>query len=830
MGIFGSRKKIYVSSVVYNMAGDELDRPNFLKTGILNGVINNTPSISNSIVDSYLHGPGMKFRNFARWARTSGYTNALGLVTGHIRTGNSLDNAILAGEIPVTPGCSLEIQSSNIDSADYTYWADQFVSEFFPSRLSTDYVTDFDDVTGEIVITWEDTSETRFTPVGYDPSGSYIYATYIEISPDETMPVETGDTEELDPGDDFPDTTGWTLTSHTDDGLGEIHDVYERTTYMGQAPDRDATYNLREIMYQDTVGSDRSYRIDTEVTYLGSRSQIKVFIYQAGTGNPTLDAMFKEGNQMDYFFPFIPFRVDNKFVSETNLSSIYPLAKKGYKRATTGSFDKLIDELNDNEDLKDIDYTYVVFGVALNVLENASRKYIFRFFEEILNDTPGSEGGDFSAWESSWNAAKDSWDVWIEWSLAQSDDTNPLFGTPEPTKLPYPTMAASSIRVATNNPTVMNYDMTISWNSMSEIQGYGLLKPEAKVDEVWLSIGASQDYEEVIWGEVGGVFGPIQGNTTSTDELQINWQVTENTWRTIRVRGLKHKNMIYKGKAVEITALEAMQDSDESGFIIPLHEGIYRSMGIKDYTQMSTACSFMVFNCYQVVKKKWYQTGIFMIIVIIIIVVISIYFPPAGASAGGILGTNAAVGAALGFAGTAALVVGAIANAIAAMLLMKVITKAATVLFGEKWGAIIGAIASVIALNVGSAMASGQTMASSFSNLMRADNILKLTEAAGKGYMGYLNASTQSVLKEISEVTEKYEAEARQVREAWVNNIGTGRAELDIPAITDAFGVTTESMDAFLQRTLMTGSDVADMSLSMLTQFVEMTLSTELPT
>ena len=173
-------------------------------------------------------------------------------------------------------------------------------------------------------------------------------------------------------------------------------------------------------------------------------------------------------------------------------------------------------------------------------------------------------------------------------------------------------------------------------------------------------------------------------------------------------------------------------------------------------------------------------------------------------------------------------IVGAIANAIAAMLITKLITMAATELFGEKWGAIIGAIASVIALNVGSAMASGQTMANSFSGLMRADNILRLTEAAGRGYSEYIQASNSEIFAEQQNVLDTYKRESREVRQAWEDNLGGGNGVVDAAAITNAMGVTVESMDSFLQRTLLTGSEVADMSMDMLNNFVAMTLRLDL--
>src|SRR5690606_5430489 len=156
MGIFGSNKKTYVSSVVYNLAGEEINRPNYLKTTVVSSTINNRPSIAESIVNSYLEGPGMRFRKFAQWAVDSDYNDTIGLVTGTILTGDSIDTEALLDEIPVTPGSVPSLQSAKIGEDDYTYWADQWVSENYPDRLSTDYVSDFDEAANLITITWED--------------------------------------------------------------------------------------------------------------------------------------------------------------------------------------------------------------------------------------------------------------------------------------------------------------------------------------------------------------------------------------------------------------------------------------------------------------------------------------------------------------------------------------------------------------------------------------------------------------------------------------------------------------------------------------------------
>ena len=583
------------------------------------------------------------------------------------------------------------------------------------------------------------------------------------------------------------------------------------------------------------AGGDRTYQIDTQDIWHSAASPIKIYIYKQFSGNTVLDDMWKPAANMGGFYPPIPFRLDGKFVSETYLPNVYDQAKKGYKKATTGKFDKLVTDLEDNPDIRDIDYAYTVFGVCLNVLEQSSRKYIYQFFKEIINDYTMLGTAEYTAWQTSWFAAKASWDTWFVWRNAQTNESDPLFGTPAPTKMAYPPMPVNSLRVATSSNPAVNYDITISWNSIGETSGVGLLKPDAEPDELWFTKGDQDSFQEEIWAEDpdSGAFGQVAGSLTTNDVVFLNWQETATTWRRLRIVGLKHKNLIYGGKSVDITAFEALDDGDESGFIIPMHDGVFRSMGMVDSTQMSTACCFMVFNCYQVVKQKWYQTTIFKIILIIIIVIVAWFTGGASLGAsGGILGTNAAVGAAIVGVGASAVVtaiVGAVANAIAAMLLTQLVTMGATALFGEKWGAIIGAIASIIALQVGTSMAAGQTMSSSFSGLMRADNILRLTEAAGKGYSAYINASNAEIMAEQASVLENYKAETRAIRQAWEQNLG-GANGVDPMAITSAFGVTMESVDSFLQRTLMTGSDVADMSMSMLTNFVDMTINTDLPT
>ena len=894
MGLFSSKKKTYVSSVVYNLAGEEAMRPNFLKTAIIGNVISNSGrSVADVLNNSYLNGPGIRLRNFARWADTSGYNDALGIVTGSIVVGNTIDLAVLADEIPHGPDETVSIQSAEIDGADYTYWVDQYMLENHPDLLDTNYISNFNELTNEITIVFADASVETFTPVNYDDLGRYLFVTYNLIGGEVIDPVETGSVITLDPGDPFPDTTGWTLNSlsttpnatvlttkvqtvvtYSDGSPGsddtvttdedvewsEIHGEWERTDYMGQDPITDSIYSVRSIMYQDQVGAvvtdvdvdvtnedigggviktttvtttteilelTRTYRIDTQKITHQSRSPTTMLIYKKGDGNATLDAMFAPPESTGEFYPFIPVRLDNEFISESYLPEIYELSKRALRRATTGNFDDIVENVADNENLKDIDYTYVTFGVSLNVDENASRRYVYEFFQTILEDAGLTEDGDYESWISSQQAAEDSVQAWNEWKEAQSDPMDPLYGTPEPTVYSYPQIPTRSIRVASSNNTTMNYDMTIQWNNITEVVEFGLGKPDAKKGELWFEIGADDTYTQIVY--TGRLPLPTE---IEVSNITLFWQDEETRYRKLMFSGLKHINMIYRGKAVEITAKEALEDAEESGFIIPLHQLIYKQIGLKDGTQMSTACCFLVFNCYKVVKKKWYQSSWFRVLIVIVAIVVTIYMPGAvGASGSGLLGGNAAVGAAIGFSGSTAAIVGAVANAVAAMILVNIVQRGAVALFGDKLGAVIGAIAGIVALQVGTAMVNGASLSSSFGSLMRADNILKLTNAAGKGYMGYLSAENQEIMAKTQDLIEGYNTEAKELQDKWYETFGASHGIID-PTVftnsTNSLGFSPEDQDSFLSRTLMSGSDVAQMSLDLLSNFVDITLSSEL--
>ena len=785
MGLFGG-KKTYVSSTVYNLAGDEKDRPNFLKSLVVGNVITNTKfDVAETLQNGYMKGAGVKLRSFGRWSQGS-YSDVMGTASSMLGSSNVAVN-VLRQQIPHAANETVWIQGADAGPLDPDWWADQYMLENHKDIFDQDWTSDIDDLNGRIYIMLPNGNTENFIPANYDPAASYVYAAY-------TLNHTVHHDEKTDP-----------IT-------GEVTPAYDEYIY----------------------------------------SELSIFIYKVGSGNLALDALIDEQEQDDFFFPIIPLRIDNKFVGPdkdqwdistlpedatqeeidqafkdvkaqhpvaslpVNFPEIYSLGKTAVKKSMSGKFDELVDNLAKNKSLKDIDYAYVVFGASLNTKENAAQSYLWDFFKGVADNQIPSDIGSYQDRMADYTQKVEIWKAWINGGSVG----------PEPTRPNLPSTQNSSIRVSAKGSAAINYDIMIKWAAMASTSGSALKKPEAKKGDVWWEVDTDIDYELVLYNP-GESYG--NNNLKKLEQVTLYKQITDNSWEAITIWDMVHMNWVYKGKSVEITAKEAIQDTEESGFIVPIHSEIYKKMSLITATQMGTACCYLVLNSYKVVKQKWYQTGIFKIFIFVAIIAISVFFPPFGAAGAGILGSGAAVGASLGLTGLAGVIAGAVANSIAAMLIMKAIGVLAVKLFGDKLGAIIGAIATVVSVAAVSGSFNGSSLSTSISQLARPENLIKLTEAGINGYAGYIRAGLADMQKDLNSLKISTNEKLEEIQDLYEKNIGYDRGVFDPTNLIGQGIYVPEGMDTFLSRTLMLGSDVIEFTQSLVTDFSALTLSTELP-
>lgn len=555
--------------------------------------------------------------------------------------------------------------------------------------------------------------------------------------------------------------------------------------------------------------------------------EMRVFIYRKGDGNTELDAVLAKGpQQTKNYFPVIPVRLDNKWLPED--SEILAQARKAYKRGVGGKFDELVEKINENENLDEIDYAHVVFGIPLNTEDNLGREYVYRFFKRKL-DEQAYDVDAYNAWKAQQEAALVTFADWLRWRIAE--EPPPEEPVPEEPGVANPPLAPlNMVEIKPDGPFPIDFNTKISWKAISEETGTGLKKPDAKPGDLWFELKDGHVYS---WNTDNdtNVFGMKVADFEDEDSHTVfYWQETADSWRALNLYNLEHHNFVYQGKSVETTAPEAFADEELSGFLIPLHYPTLNEMGPKKLNQLVMITPHVMFNSYKVVKKKWYQTGFFKILSFIIIVA-AIYFTGgfAAMGSGGILGGSASVGAALGFSGSLAVVVGGVLNYVAALVLTELIRMGATALLGDKIGAIVAVIASVVAINGLSNMGAGKGFTIDFGSLSRVDTIIHLTSAVGNAVTAGMKAELADTLADTQKLIEDYKSEAERISKLYAENVGYANNIIDPLSFTDVFQPLLEAPAIFLGRTLMTGSDIADLSLGMLSNFTEISLSTDLP-
>ena len=884
MGMFSTKTRIKVQSTVLNLAGDIGNRPNFLKTIIFDQTYHKLkPSYAAAITDSYLGGQGIKLRRVVPYAKRVDYTSLTGQNKARISTAGSLDIDQLTSVLSFRLQKDVAISDAAIDAPIIYWWADQWILANHPSLANSDYDAEFNEDTDNIDITFEVTGHKfSFLPTNFDVNGEYLYVTY-RTNNDTTVgdPLTIyGEPEEVT---DLPDMTDWVYVSETTvdsvfswvertnisldyvDGRFEKLDelavqkesIKETTnryykkelTIIGGKIDYDSyhdiTYKLvptkteNKITFPEYVQTTvvTSFELvpvlttttnATNTTVTG-KGPTEIFIYLRGDGDGELDAIFENSIDGGDYFPFVPVKTDLKpgkkanqvFIDNDTMPDMYK-ANVSMMRKVSGknTYDTMLDKLKESEGSRDINYAYVMFGVSINTPDTSAMVYLFKFFRALM----GTGAGDpaYVSFEAAWTRAEASVKKWNDWYLAQSDPDSDMFGLVEPGILPYPTAPTKTVSLRSNNKFALDY--RISWNGTKLVKGTGRATPKIKTHYGDMAKGKKSGLKETTWLGAQIVNINIAGFNPAGDEIIIYYQIDEDNWEAIHVYGLTSLNMIYRGKGVYKTARDELDNKDESGLIIPLNDSVFRNMPLVAATQMTTGCMYMVINTYQTWDKKYWQTDWFKVIIIVIIVALTVFSGGTAASLSGTIGGMAAT--TIGLTGIAAMIFAVVVNAIAGMIISRILTAAATAVFGEKIGIIVGAIASMVAMNAMNSFAAGQQF-----NIMDAfngDNLIKLTSTIASDFGKLYAQETTKLIADTQTMMAEYKVKSEEYKNAYNEEFGN-RALLDpLKFLDSSEQLYFENSSTFLTRTLMTGSDISGLSMDAIGMLTEIGTSVNL--
>lgn len=335
MGIFSSKKKVYVSSVTYSLAGDQ-EPEDYAKLSVVSGVIGNYPYLGEKINYDMRNGGGVRFRNFMNWAKSSGYNDNVGLATSKYYPDVPIDKdlliSILKRDYDIDFNESFDLVSSVVTFYDYVKYADIWIINNRPDKIYDPYSVEEFSV---IVRTWTEWEIRR----DEDGRKYQVLVTKHEYRSDIRIV--------------FSDKTVAEIS--TENVNKDVSFLYVHYT----------------ITKHHLIGDD-------EVKHYG-------LVYAHKSGRPELDDFFIPPDALEKTYaPYIPIRLWNKFISTSNLPDTYKLSKKAFRRAIgTNKYDDLIKDIGENKSIGDIDFTYVSFGVALNTNQQEGKRYIFELFKNF---------------------------------------------------------------------------------------------------------------------------------------------------------------------------------------------------------------------------------------------------------------------------------------------------------------------------------------------------------------------------------------------------------------------------------------------------------------
>jgi hypothetical protein len=842
MGWFSSTTKIYVASTAYNLGGEYDTRINFLKTTVSRGVLTNVPSIADSLVSSQLQGPIMAQRGWFRW---TGNHYPQGQISGSTTNRQLLTEThrdTIKSFIPEPVEGVIEVSMAFIDNAEISIFAERYFLANNYDEYGTNWFSDYDEASDKMKIIYEDLSEELIDVPDFKERSDYMYIYYSTVrekiysswvSDAKVLNITSApDLTGADPAwsqDSYvPESIVETLTTtvttvdHTTDpdtesssssnanaSVDDAVGIHARLVDMGYTDesqevtlhdDQELTiWKKHRIIIVTTVDdSDPNETVTTEEdqieeyweTQFSSREirqdvarKDDMLIYEMGSGNADLDSLQETSAAVPEFYPFIPLRYNNKSINHQDYADDYEIHAKTYNKLTGGELTDIIDSIEDNPSIGDVDHAFLTLGIELNTEEREGRRYIYEFMKTLRQYQ-----NDVGA------------------------------GSRQITKLDLN---------STHSGTTIKYNTSIEWESITESFGVGQGKAGAAVNDIWWvdkdEIAGSPDSVAAFLGS--SINLSWYGGTYS----RLYWQVSDDVYSYLDIINMVHVNRIYKGKSVQITTKEALDDADPSGFVVPMHYPTIQSLPLAWANELANSNKILVFNSYQSVTTKWYQTGLFRIILmILIIVVVALIFPPA---APGLLGANLTVGATLGFAAgsTAALIAGAAANAIAAIVLSQVIGVVSVELFGEKWGKIIAAVVTIMIGSMSANYNQTGNFAINWGEFMRVDNLIGMTDSVASGVKGYAASEISDIEKDMAEAKEEYEDDVQSIIQR-MEDLGYSGVDLD-PLMyiqqdnSDDRNVTSEPSGIFLRRTLLTGSDIAEMTHAMIDDFVEISLT-----
>ena len=795
MGLFSSKKKIFVASSVMNLNGSD-NQAKFVPTTIVGGAIAGEKQVGQYFINQLLQGNGVKFRQFYRWAVRSGYSNAIGLASSIFYSDAPIDKEALQKALEDNLNYNrsnqeVVLEDAYIDWFDIQWIAEQWTSSNRPDLAGTikevnihntligshyenrKYtVTDdegykytvkrkvlVNDYRQDISIKYNNGTEVIITKTDYNEEARYLYITYRLV---------TYKLTEI-PSDPKPD-----IPAVDEDG-NPILDKDGNQVMIPQEPDP-PTY-IKEVIKEED----------------------KFIAYQEGKNIAYLNRFFSSGSALSgTYFPYIPYRHNGNWLSDSYMPNIYIWAKKAYKKLYgKNKYDSLVNQVKKSNGIDQCQFIYEQLGVSINTPWMEGKRYIFEYFYNIYLNEAIATGN-------------------------KGQITNIVQAIKS--------LKGKSIFIKSDYG-VCNFSNRLRWDSMEYSLKNGKIFPGAKKNKYRIYREKHyQTYVTTQWDNEAG-YVEVEYEVTTLHTI-LEHQISANRYERLNIKNLYNDNIIYGGKSVTYNAYDELANAGdeifdentangESGFLVPLEYSSFREAGLVANTDLAKASQYLVCNSYKVKKVRWYQRGIFKIIGLVVAVVLAVW--SGGTSVAGYIG--AMTGMSVAAANVAAAVLIAAFTITMSLLIMPLLVKVLSAVFGQIIGSILATVVAMVACQAGAAYMSGTTL--TWGSMCNVSNVMKLGEATLNGISKYIQESAQSMLGQITSMTEQLTKQVEELNQKTLEMFGSNSLVSKDALFNNVY--YPESPKSFLTRTLMTGADNANMTLDMVYNFPNYTISLQNP-
>lgn len=789
MGLFSSKTVINVSSVAYNIAGDASERSNFLKQSLvyLNAA---QESIGEKLPRMYLRSLGLKLKRAYKHAAAL----PQGLPTSSMQLWEyqEFEEAIQTLlDTEHGPG-RYKVEDVYLTRSSTAPSVEQYLNQKYGwdsvTGLMANPPTGFAE---DALLDWQ-YQPPQGIPGDSSPQVSRTYRLGFRHS-DATLDDDLVETVSLEAAAGIKQETlvalisEWISSIRSDQTVtrdfvaGDVAGETVVPTVVTAGARTTLTTTTTTTTTDGTTTSIRTVIVDETTTETVPRE------YILGTGEwPALDALWLSRQNVEQtFFPSIPFRVDNKDMLDDKLSETESY-KETVKVVSMMGLDavSLRNQINSNPSVKDIDYAFLVAGANMNTESQAEMDYLFRF-----------------------------WDLCREQSTTYEVDHNQwaalaFFDRPKP----------KTNSLVIQDPQSKNgaYKISIEWDYITKSVVAGQISSTARVGQYDIVTGAT------IVHEIGKTNSRSSVDSTV---VRIRRQISETQYEELAISGAVHKNDVYEGKTVETLARDARTAPDKNeGFVIPLHMGIFNTMSLVKRTQLAQECIYLVFNCYVKTKKKWYQTGLFKIVLAIVLIIITVITWGAATPATTAVWGAATAAAAIGVTSAIGLLLVSMAlSAIYGYLVSYLLGKwknGIVAVFGEKWAGVITAVVQIVA--------NYYTGGGSMSSQGWLKTAVQIIDVASKLFTAYAKGAMTVRQGEFDAFVDKIDEDKKALEKLSSEFFGDN----DLVSIDYLLQLQKtlreDSPTTFLTRTLLTGSDVVDITLGQVSEMATMNLTPRL--